>query len=108
MILGRWLETGADVLIFDNPTQGIDVGTKFEIYHLLIRLAQQGKSILLFSSEFPEIRKVADRCVILYKGKINRVLERSEMNESDMMYYSTGANLEMNHQDAAPADKGEE
>ncbi len=108
VILGRWLETGADVLIFDNPTQGIDVGTKFEIYHLLIRLAQQGKSILLFSSEFPEIRKVADRCVILYKGKINKVLERSEMNESDMMYYSTGANLEMNHQDAAPADKGEE
>ena len=106
VILGRWLETGANVLIFDNPTQGIDVGTKFEIYHLLIRLAQQGKSILLFSSEFPEIRKVADRCIILYQGKINRVLDRDEMNESDMMYYSTGANLEMAHN--APADKGEE
>ncbi len=97
VILGRWLETGANVLLFDNPTQGIDVGTKFEIYHLLIRLAKSGKSVIIFSSEFPEICKVADRCVIMYKGKINRILERSEMNEQDMMYYSTGANLEMDH-----------
>ena len=94
VILGRWLETGADVLIFDNPTQGIDVGTKFEIYHLLIDLARRGKSIMIFSSEFPEIMKVADRCYILYKGQINRVMERAEMNEEDMMYYSTGSNLE--------------
>ena len=70
------------------------MGTKFEIYHLLIRLAGQGKSILLFSSEFPEIRKVADRCVILYEGRINKILEREEMNEPDMMYYSTGSNLD--------------
>ncbi len=94
VILARWLEAGADVLLFDNPTQGIDVGTKFEIYHLLIELARQGKSILIFSSEFPEIMKVADRCIILYMGQINRIMERSEMNEEDMMYYSTGANLE--------------
>lgn len=103
VILGRWLETGANVLLFDNPTQGIDVGTKFEIYHLLIRLAQGGKSIIIFSSEFPEICKVADRCVIMYKGKINKILERSEMNEQDMMYYSTGSNLEMDYSE----EKGE-
>ena len=103
VILGRWLETGANVLLFDNPTQGIDVGTKFEIYHLLIRLAQEGKSIIIFSSEFPEICKVADRCVIMYKGRINRILERSEMNEQDMMFYSTGSNLELEHIE----DKGE-
>lgn len=94
VILGRWLETSADVLIFDNPTQGIDVGTKFEIYHLLIRLAQSGKAILVFSSEFPEISKVADRCIVMYKGRINKVLSREEITENDMMYYSTGANLE--------------
>ena len=80
--------------MFDNPTQGIDVGTKFEIYHLLIDLARQGKSILIFSSEFPEIMKVADRCYIMYQGRLNRIMERSEMNEEDMMYYSTGANFE--------------
>ena len=94
VILGRWLETGADVLIFDNPTQGIDVGTKFEIYHLLIELAKSGKAILIFSSEFPEIMKVADRCMIMYQGKLNRVMERADMNAEDMMYYSTGANFE--------------
>jgi ribose transport system ATP-binding protein len=103
VILGRWLETGADVLMFDNPTQGIDVGTKFEIYHLLIDLAKSGKAIIIFSSEFPEIMKVADRCVIMYKGKINKILERSEMNEQDMMYYSTGSNLEMDYSE----EKGE-
>lgn len=95
IILGRWLETGSDVLIFDNPTQGIDVGTKFEIYHLLIRLAEQGKALLIFSSEFPEIIKVADRCIVMYKGRINREMLRGEMTEEDLMYYSTGSNLEM-------------
>ena len=94
VILGRWLETSADVLIFDNPTQGIDVGTKFEIYHLMIRLAQSGKAILVFSSEFPEIFKVADQCFVMYKGRVNAVLSRKEMTEKDMMYYSTGSNLE--------------
>ena len=94
VILGRWLETGADVLLFDNPTQGIDVGTKFEIYHLLIDLAKSGKAVLIFSSEFPEIMKVADRCIIMYKGRVSKVMERAEMNEEDMMYYSTGAYFE--------------
>lgn len=94
VILGRWLEADADVLIFDNPTQGIDVGTKFEIYHLMLRLAAEGKAILVFSSEFPEILKVADRCLVMYKGSVNAELNRSEMDEDRMMYYSTGANLE--------------
>lgn len=93
VILGRWLEADADVLIFDNPTQGIDVGTKFEIYHLLLRLAAQGKAILVFSSEFPEIMKVADRCMVLYKGKMNVMLERKDITEERMMFYSTGSNV---------------
>ena len=71
------------------------------------RLAGQGKSILLFSSEFPEIRKVADRCVILYKGRINKILSREEMNEPDMMFYSTGSNLEMGHASNDPEKEGE-
>lgn len=94
VIFGKWLETKADVFLFDNPTQGIDVGTKFEIYHLILKLAGQGKSALVFSSEFPEIYKVADRCIVLYKGRINAVLDRDEMTEKNVMYYSTGANLE--------------
>ncbi|NLI20815.1 MAG: sugar ABC transporter ATP-binding protein [Clostridiales bacterium] len=94
VILGRWLETNADVLIFDNPTQGIDVGTKFEIYHLILRLAMEGKAILVFSAEFPEIYKVADECVVMYKGRINAVLPRRQLTEKNIMYYSTGSNLE--------------
>lgn len=94
VILGRWLETGASVLIFDNPTQGIDVGAKFEIYRLLIELAKQGKAILVFSSEFPEIAKVADRCFVLYKGEINAVIERADLSERDVMFYATGSNVE--------------
>ena len=87
-----------DVLLFDNPTQGIDVGTKFEIYHLIAKLAEQGKAIIVFSAEFPEIYKVADKCIVLYKGSINAVLNREELTEKNIMYYSTGANLEVeNH-----------
>lgn len=94
VILGRWLETDADILIFDNPTQGIDVGTKFEIYHLILKLAESGKAILVFSSEFPEIYKLADKCMVMYLGAVNQVLSRQELTEKAMMYYATGANLE--------------
>ena len=99
VILGRWLETDADVLLFDNPTQGIDVGTKFELYHLILRLAQSGKAILVFSSEFPEIHKLADSCIVLYMGRVSAVLLRDgegieALTEKNMIYYATGANLE--------------
>lgn len=95
VILGKWLDTDADILIFDNPTQGIDVGTKFEIYHLILELAEQGKSIIVFSAEFPEIYKISDRCIVLYKGSINATLDREDLTEKNIMYYSTGANLEV-------------
>jgi len=94
VILGRWLATDADILIFDNPTQGIDVGTKFEIYHLILRLAEGGKAILVFSSEFPEIFKLADKCMVMYLGEVRATLDRSELTEKNMMYYAIGANLE--------------
>jgi ribose transport system ATP-binding protein len=94
VILGRWLEIDADVLIFDNPTQGIDVGTKFEIYRLLIDLAKSGKAIMVFSSEYPEIYKVADRCAVMYKGEMNALINRADITESGLMYYSTGSKME--------------
>ncbi len=94
VILGRWLETDADIYLLDNPTQGIDVGTKFEIYKLILSLAEKGKAVLVFSSEYPEIWKVADSCIVLYKGRVNARLSRAEMSEEQIMYYSTGSNLE--------------
>ena len=94
VILGKWLETDADILLLDNPTQGIDVGTKFEIYRLILRLAEAGKAVIVFSAEFPEIRNVADSCIVLYKGMCNARLSREDLTEKNIMYYSTGANLE--------------
>ena len=95
VVLSRWLEIDADLYILDNPTQGIDVGAKFEIYKLINQLTQAGKSIVIFSSEFPEIYRVCDRCIVMYKGRINAELSRDELTETKMMYYSTGANLEV-------------
>jgi len=95
VVLSRWLEIDADLYILDNPTQGIDVGAKFEIYKLINQLAQAGKSIVIFSSEFPEIYRVCDRCIVMYKGSINAEMPRDKLTEAKMMYYSTGANLEV-------------
>ena len=66
----------------DNPTQGIDVGAKYAIYKLILELAAQGRGVLVFSTEFPEIYQIADRCIVMYKGKISGSLEREELNEA--------------------------
>jgi ribose transport system ATP-binding protein len=93
VIIGKWLEAKADILLLDNPTQGIDVGTKFEIYHLILDLAKRQKAIIVFSAEPPEIRKVADVCIVMFRGRVNAVLERDQITERNLMFYSTGANL---------------
>jgi len=92
VIFSRWFGLDSDVYIMDNPTQGIDVGAKFEIYQLITKLAEQGKSVLVFSSEYPEIHKIADTCLVMYKGEINKQFNRDELNEMDVMYYATGSN----------------
>lgn len=95
VIVGRWLETEADILIMDNPTQGIDVGAKYSIYRLILDLASQGKAILVFSTEFPEIYQIADRCLVMYKGKVSGSLSREEMTEANVMALSTGTKREV-------------
>lgn len=90
VIVGRWLETNADILVMDNPTQGIDVGAKYAIYKLILELSSQGKAIIVFSTEFPEIYQIADRCLVMYKGHLNGVLDRESMTEAKIMALSTG------------------
>ncbi|HKL57895.1 MAG TPA: sugar ABC transporter ATP-binding protein [Sphaerochaeta sp.] len=90
VILSRWLEIDADVYIMDNPTQGIDVGAKFAIYKLVVELAAEGKAVLVFTSEYPEIQQIADRCIVLYKGEVAAHLSRAEISEVAIMEYSTG------------------
>jgi ribose transport system ATP-binding protein len=94
VILSKWLEIDAGVYIMDNPTQGIDVGSKFSIYKLVNAMANEGKAVLLFSTEFPEIQQVADRCIVMYKGTINTILERKDISEVKIMAHSTGAQTE--------------
>ena len=89
--MARWLNTGADVLLFDNPTQGVDVGAKEEIYKLILDLAEAGKTVIINTLEIPEIQKVADRCIVFYEGRIVKILEHAEVNEHDVMLYSTNA-----------------
>lgn len=91
VFIARWLNTDADVLLFDNPTQGIDVGAKAEIYKLILELAQKGKTILINTLEIPEIQKVADCCAVFYNGNIIKMLEHDEIDETTVMLYSTNA-----------------
>ena len=89
VILARWLTTEADIILMDNPTQGIDVGAKAEIYKLILQLAEQGKTILINTLEIPEVQKIADRCVVFFHGQIQTTLERDQINEEQVMLYAT-------------------
>ena len=91
VFLARWLNTDAEILLLDNPTQGIDVGAKAEIYKLILRLAESGKTILINTLEIPELQKVADRCAIFYDGELVKILNHEEIDEATVMMYSTNA-----------------
>lgn len=91
VFLARWLNTKAEILLLDNPTQGIDVGAKAEIYRLIMELAGSGKTILINTLEIPELQKVADVCAVFYGGRIIKLLEHEEIDETAVMMYSTNA-----------------
>lgn len=91
VILARWLNTNAEILLLDNPTQGIDVGAKAEIYKLILELSRSGKTIIVNTLEIPEIQKVADRCVVFYHGSIQAILNHSEITEQAVMIHATQA-----------------
>jgi len=70
VVLAKWLERNADIMIFDEPTRGIDVGTKYEIYLLMNRLLAEGKAIIMISSELPEVLGMSDRIIVMHEGRI--------------------------------------
>ncbi len=94
VFLAKWLNTGAEVLLFDNPTQGVDVGAKAEIYKLILEFAKSGKTVIFNTLEIPEVQKVADRCIIFYEGKVTAILEHKDVSEKTVMGYSTGVNTQ--------------
>lgn len=91
VFLARWLNTDAQVLLLDNPTQGIDVGAKSEIYHLILDLARKGKTVIINTLEIPELREVADVCYVLYEGRVVKELAHDDINEQTVMLYSTNS-----------------
>lgn len=91
VILARLLNTEADILLLDNPTQGIDIGAKNEIYKLILELSEKGKTILINTLEIPEIQKIADRCAVFYHSHLQVVLDREEISEERVMLHATNA-----------------
>lgn len=90
VVLAKWLSMKPKVLILDNPTQGVDVGAKEEIYEIILSLAEAGVAVIVLSSEAQEIMRVSSRCFVLYHGRIMGELERSEMSEERLMRLATG------------------
>ena len=94
VILAKWLSRGAKVLVFDEPTRGIDVGAKFEIYKLMNQLSDQGIGIIMISSELPEILGMSDRVVVYREGRIAATLDIADADSETIMQYATGVKRE--------------
>ncbi len=89
VVLGKWMFTEPDVLILDEPTRGIDVGAKYEIYRLIHEIADQGKAVIMISSELPELLGMSDRIYTIFEGSITGVLNRNEFNQEKFMRMMT-------------------
>ena len=85
VVLAKWLFTDPTLLILDEPTRGIDVGAKFEIYALIAKLAEEGRSILLISSEMPELLGMCDRIHVMNEGRFVGELTRAEASQERIM-----------------------
>lgn len=89
IVLGKWIYADPDVLILDEPTRGIDVGAKFEIYKIINELAEKGKSIIIISSELPELIGMCDRIYTLCEGEITGDIHKDDANQENLMTYMT-------------------
>ncbi|CAH0118377.1 MULTISPECIES: sugar ABC transporter ATP-binding protein [unclassified Paenibacillus] len=96
VVIGKWLTRDCDILIFDEPTRGIDVGAKSEIYKLLIDLVGQGKSLIVISSELPEVLRLSHRIIVMCEGRITGELDNKEATQEMIMKYATMREPEMN------------
>jgi len=91
VLVARWLLTNPEILFLDEPTRGIDVGAKSEIHRLITNLAGQGKSIIMVSSELPEVMGMSDRIMIMHEGNVTGIIENTkELTQEEIMSYATG------------------
>ena len=91
VILGKWLLMNCDIIIFDEPTRGIDVGAKQEIYELINELARQGKAVILISSELPELMGMSDRVIVMAEGRISGELKKEQIHQEKILELASKA-----------------
>ena len=92
VVIGKWLAMQPRVLLLDEPTRGVDIGAKQEIYRLMEELAEQGVAILFVSSEMEEVLSLSDRVLVMHEGQITGELARDELSEEAVMQLATGGN----------------
>ncbi|MDQ7865004.1 ATP-binding cassette domain-containing protein [Peribacillus frigoritolerans] len=90
VVIAKWLFTGAKVFIFDEPTRGIDVGAKVEVYNLINNLVEAGACVIIISSELPELLGMCDRILVMHEGSITGDLRREEADQEIIMKAATG------------------
>ena len=89
VLIARWLANDPDVLILDEPTRGIDVGAKYEIYCIIAELAKQGKSIIMISSEMSELIGMSDRIMVMCDGRVTGFIDGDKANQENIMELAT-------------------
>ena len=89
VVVGKWLFRDVDILIFDEPTRGIDVGARAEIYQLMDELVQEGKAIIMVSSDLTEILKMSDRIIVMCEGRITADLDIQDADQERIMMFAT-------------------
>lgn len=92
IVLAKWLSINSQIIIFDEPTRGLDVGAKSEIYRLMDEFVRNGNSIIMVSSELPEILGMSDRIIVMHEGKAVATLNGAEATEVDVLHYAMGGN----------------
>lgn len=90
VVISKWLEQDSDLFIFDEPTVGVDVGAKLEIYKIFEALINEGKTIIMISSYLPEVMGLADRILIMYEGQQTGILSRDEFQEERILRLASG------------------
>ena len=89
VVLSKWIYSDPEVLILDEPTRGIDVGAKYEIYTIINQLASEGKGVLIISSELPELLGMCDRIYVMSEGKLTGEVSREDASQEQLMKYMT-------------------
>jgi ribose transport system ATP-binding protein len=97
LLISRWVAIGPRILILDEPTRGVDVGAKSEIYRIMSQMARKGVAILMISSELPEVVGMSDRVYVMHEGSIAGELEGERITQENIMTLATGVN-ESHHQ----------